>query len=60
MKKDYTALLTVTEFPQTIRGKEQLANWLYKKGDEILESNSDEYSKQVRFRLMKPIARVRK
>ena len=58
--KEYKALLTITEFPQTNRGKEQLANWLYKKADEILESNSEEYSKQVRFRMMKPTTRVRK
>lgn len=52
--KDYKAILTVTEFPQTFRGREKLANWLDKISLEIKESNPEEWSKSnVRFRLMK-------
>ncbi len=60
MVKDYKALLTITEFPQTKRGKEQLCNWLEKTIASIWVAKPDEYAKQVRFRLMKEQPRKRK
>lgn len=60
MKKDYTALLTITEFPQTRRGKEKLCNWLEKTIANIYIADPKEYAKQVRFRLMKETPRIRK
>lgn len=52
-QKDYKALLTVKEFPQTLRGREKLSNWLRKTADTIDESSPEDYSKIVKFRLMK-------
>lgn len=58
--KEYKAILTITEFPQTRRGKEKLCNWLEKTIASIWEAEPNEYAKQVRFRLMKEQTRKRK
>lgn len=51
--KDYKVLLTVEEFPQTQKEREHIASWLQQKAEEIATSNPKQYSKRVKFKLMK-------
>lgn len=53
MKKDYIALLTITEFPRTSEAQKRLVDWLRKIADDIKSSDPDEYTSSPRFRLMK-------
>ena len=52
-KKDYVALLTITEFPRTSKCNTRLVMWLRDKADEIENCDPDRYSSLCRFRLMK-------
>lgn len=51
-KKDYVALLTITEFPRTRRSQERIVLWLRDKVRDIENSDQDMYSSPCRFRLM--------
>jgi hypothetical protein len=55
MKKEtkHKAILTITEFPKTVRGKEKMANWIFKVGQQVLDAKPDEYAELCRFRMMK-------
>jgi hypothetical protein len=52
-KKDYIALLTITEMPKTKEGEERLVNWLRKTAQEIKQENPHNFATPCRFRLMK-------
>lgn len=52
-KKDYVALLTITEFPRTRNCNTRLVKWLRDKASDIESADPDMYSSPCRFRLMK-------
>lgn len=61
MKKktpDYYALLTLPEFPQRLHTKQAIGEWLRMVALDIENSDSADYSKTMRYRMMKPVARV--
>lgn len=53
MKKNYIALLTITELPKTKSAKIRLVEWLRNAAKEINKSDPKIFAEPCRFRLMK-------